>query len=146
MKLELMPMHLSQANSFVAELHRHNKPMPGAKFAIGASLDGKVVGVAIVGRPVARHLDDGWTLEVNRTCTDGTTNVNSFLYAAAWRAARALGYRKLITYTLQSESGTTMKALGWRVIGEIKGRSWDCKSRPRIDRHTIGDRLLWEAV
>lgn len=143
--LSIFPMKLSEANEIIKLWHRHNKPVPGCKFCIGAELDGKIVGVAIVGRPIARHLDDGKTLEVNRTCTDGTKNANSFLYAAAWRATRALGYHKLITYTMASESGSTMRAVGWRLIGEIPARSWSRPSRPRIDRHTIGNRLLWEA-
>lgn len=146
MSLELIPLHLSEANEFVLRHHRHNRPVPGAKFAIGAANGGEIVGVAIVGRPVSRHQDNGWTLEVNRTCTDGTRNVNSFLYAAAWRAARALGYRRLITYTLVEESGTTMRAVGWKVVGETTGKSWNVPSRPRIDRHTLGQRYLWEVT
>lgn len=145
MPLELVPLNLYEANQLVLRWHRHNQPVPGAKFSIGACIEGEIVGVAIVGRPVARHMDDGWTLEVNRTCTDGSRNVNSFLYAASWRAARALGYRKLITYTLTTESGVSLRAAAWKVIGEVAARSWNTPSRPRVDRHTIGDRLLWEA-
>jgi hypothetical protein len=101
-------------------------------------------GVAIVGRPVARHLDNGWTVEVNRTCTDGTANANSMLYGAAARAARALGYRRLITYTLKSESGASLRGAGWHVVGERDGRSWSCPSRPRTDKHPLEAKLLWE--
>lgn len=142
---ELVPMHLDQANEFVSRYHRHAGRVIGYKFALGASQDGKVVGVAIVGRPISRHMDDGWTLEVNRLCTDGTKNANSFLYAASWRAARSLGYRRLITYTLKSESGASLRAADWKVIGEVRGRSWHCKSRPRVDKHEIADRLLWSS-
>lgn len=144
--LELVPMTIGEANEIVRRWHRHNRPVTGAKFAIGAVVGGNVVGVCIVGRPVARHTDDGWTLEVNRTATDGTKNANSFLYAAAWRAAKALGYRRLITFTLATESGATMRACGWKCIGETPGKSWSVPSRPRVDRHTLGQRLLWEAV
>lgn len=90
-------------------------------------------------------MDDGWTLEVNRCCTDGTPNACSMLYAACWRATRALGYRRLITYTLTSEPGTSLKAAGWKVIGQTKGRSWDTPSRPRVTVNPQ-DRTLWEAM
>ena len=94
--LSLTPVSLSEANAFVARYHRHHKPVVGHKLSIGCMADGRLVGVAIVGRPVSRYLDNGLTLEVNRLCTDGTKNACSFLYAAAWRAVRAMGYRKLI--------------------------------------------------
>ncbi len=97
--LMLKPVTLAQANEFVAQHHRHHKPVVGHKFSIGCTLNGELVGVAIVGRPVSRYLDDGLTLEVNRLCTDGTKNACSMLYAAAWRAARAIGYRKIVTYS-----------------------------------------------
>lgn len=96
--LEICPVSLKEANAFVAENHRHHKPVTGHKFSIACADGEKIVGVAIVGRPVSRHLDDGWTLEVNRLCTDGTRNACSMLYAAAWRAARAMGYRKLESF------------------------------------------------
>lgn len=98
-RLEIVPVTFRQARAFITTHHRHHPPPPGIKFAVGVAADGHLVGVAIVGRPVARHLDDGRTAEVTRTCTDGTTNANSALYGAAWRAARALGYRRLVTYT-----------------------------------------------
>lgn len=97
--LRITPINLDEANAFVAEHHRHHKPVPGAKFCMAVSDSEKVRGVAIVGRPVARRSDDGWTLEVNRVCTDGVRNGCSILYGAAWRAAKALGYTRLITYT-----------------------------------------------
>ena len=90
--LDICPISLAEANTFVLEHHRHHKPVVGHKFSIGCTDGEKIVGVAIVGRPVSRYMDDGWTLEVNRCCTDGTRNVCSMLYAAAWRAARAMGY------------------------------------------------------
>ena len=126
MVLEIVPMTLKEANAFVEQNHRHHGKVVGHKFSIGLSDGEKIVGVAIVGRPVARHLDDGWTLEVNRLCTDGTRNACSMLYAASWRAARAMGYKKLITYILDSESGTSLKAAGgpaglWL---EVRGASW----------------------
>lgn len=145
MALEIVPITLNEAKRFVKDNHRHNPETVGHKFSIGASDGEKIVGVVMVGRPVARHLDNGWVLEVNRCCTDGTKNANSLLYAAAWRAARALGYRRLITYTLKTEAGTGLLAAGWKVIGETSGGSWNCKARPRVDKHTLGQRTLWEA-
>lgn len=137
-------MTLAEANAFVTEHHRHHKAVPGCKFALGVSNGEKIVGVALVGRPVARRSDDGWTLEVNRTCTDGTKNANSILYGAAWRAARAMGYRKLITYTLPEEGGTSLRAAGWKCIGKRGGGSWNVPSRPRVDTHPLQEKLRWE--
>ena len=109
--LMLIPVSLAEANAFVAQHHRHHKPVTGHKFSIGCTADGQLVGVAIVGRPVSRYLDDGQTLEVNRLCTDGTKNACSMLYAAAWRAARAMGYRKMITYILETSLQMTLSKL-----------------------------------
>src|ERR1700675_4478870 len=135
--LTLVPVTLEEANAFVAKWHRHHKPVPGCKFCVGVFDDKNttVCGVAIVGRPIARMLDDGWTLEVNRTCTDGTRNANSFLYGAARRAAWALGYKKLITYNRAKESGASLRAAGFRCMGEAGGGPWTRASRPRIDTH-----------
>lgn len=102
--------------------------------------------MAIVGRPVARGLQDGWTAEVTRVATDGTPNAPSALYGACWRVARALGYRRLVTYTLATEPGTSLRAAGWRVVGEVRGRSWSCASRPRVDRAPAQEKLRWEAA
>ncbi|MFI9423413.1 XF1762 family protein [Streptomyces achromogenes] len=97
--------------------HRHHAPPAGQVFAVGAAdEDGTLRAVAIVGRPVARHFDDGTTLEVTRTASDGVRNANSLLYAASWRAAKALGYRRLITYTQDGESGASLRGAGWRLI------------------------------
>lgn len=114
--LEIVPMTLKEANAFVEQKHRHHGPVVGHKFSIGLSNGEEIVGVAIVGRPVARHLDDGWTLEVNRLCTDGSRNACSMLYAAAWRAARAMGYKRLVTYILDTENGASLRAAGWKCI------------------------------
>lgn len=145
--LELTPVSFRDACTFVAQHHRHHRPPRGHKFSIGIGQGGQLVGVAMVGRPVARLFDDGWTLEVNRTATDGTKNANSMLYGAAWRAAKALGYRRLITYTQGEETGASLRAAGWRIIAERKPRRpWDAPSRPREDRGTnYVQRLLWEA-
>jgi hypothetical protein len=145
-KLTAYPVDLAEANAFVEKHHRHHKPVVGHKFSIGAALGDLIVGVVIVGRPVARGRDDGVTLEVARLATDGAKNACSFLYGAAARAAFALGYKRIGTYILASEPGTTLKAAGWRLIGEVRGRSWDCQSRPRVDKHPMQDKLLWEAT
>ena len=104
----------------------------------------EIVGVAIVGRPVSRRRDDGLTLEVTRLCTDGTSNACSFLYGAAWRAARALGFKRIGTYTTPEEGGASLRAAGWRLIAETPGRSWSVPSRPRVDTHPLGQKSLWE--
>jgi hypothetical protein len=144
--LEIIPIDFKEANAFVEQYHRHHKPVKaGYKFCIGVS-DGSVVGVAIVGLPLARARNDGFTLEVRRTCTDGTKNVNSMLYGAAWRAAKALGYRKLITYTLPTESGASLKGAGWINIGQTEdARGWNRPKRPRVDLHPLVRKLIWEA-
>ena len=145
MSLFLHPVTLAEANAFVEQWHRHHKTVPGAKFCVGcADADGSH-GVVIVGRPVARALDNGWTLEVNRCCTDGTRNAASMLYQAAWRGAKAMGYRKLITYTLPEEGGASLRGAGWTLIGERGGGSWSTPSRPRIDTHPLQRKLLWTA-
>src|SRR5690606_33757592 len=105
MSLQLVPVTLSEAKAFVERHHRHHKAPEGGRLAIGVAKDGEVVGVVIVGRPVSRMLDDGWTAEVTRCCTVGTRNAPSMLYRAAWRAARAMGYRRLVTYTLPEARG-----------------------------------------
>lgn len=147
-RLHLVPVRSRDARAFVAMWHRHHAPPVGQIFAVGAADDAGVLrGVAIVGRPVARFFDDGRTLEVNRTATDGTANANSMLYGAAWRAAKALGYTRLITYTQAGESGTSLRAAGWRVLAERPARpGWSRPSRPRQLRGTEEiPRTLWEA-
>lgn len=144
MTLQLTPITLREANAFVEQHHRHHGPSRGCIACVAVAMDGTVRGVAIVGRPVARAADDGWTAEVTRCCTDGARNACSMLYAAAWRATRALGYRKLITYTLPAEGGGSLRAAGFRVVGQVSGRSWSCPSRPRVDTQPLQDKLRWE--
>lgn len=129
--LTLTPINLKTANAFVQQYHRHHKPTRGHKFSIGVSDNGALVGVAICGRPVARRLDDGYTLEVNRLCTDGTPNACSILYAAAYRAARAMGYNKVITYILDTENGTSLKAAGYTCEGRAGGLEWNGAKAPK---------------
>lgn len=148
MSLTLVPLTYAEAVAFIADHHRHHRPPVGHKFSIGAAdANGRIVGVAMVGRPVARHLDDGLTLEINRVATDGTRNANSLLYGACRRAAWALGYRRLVTYTLPEEGGASLRAAGYRLIGEAGGGSWNTPGagRPRIDLHPTQVKWRWEA-
>ena len=124
MSLRILPCDYATAKSFVAENHRHNKPPVGHKFSIACYDGERLCGVAMVGRPVGRYFDDGLTLEVNRCCTDGTKNACSILYASCWRAAKALGYKRIVTYTRQSEPGTSLRAAGWICDGEAGGTHW----------------------
>jgi hypothetical protein len=128
----------------VSEHHRHHTPPVGHLFSLAAIEGERLCGVAIVGRPVSRHRDDGLTAEVTRLCTDGTKDACSFLYGRAAKAALALGFRRIGTYTLKSEPGTSLRAAGWTVISEVAGRSWDTPSRRRNDKHPTEPKLLWE--
>lgn len=150
MGLTIVPLTLSAAAEFVRAHHRHNAPPVGHKFSIGVvDDDGKLRGVAVVGRPVARAFDDGLTAEVNRTCTDGCPNANSALYAAAWRAARAMGYRRLITYTQADETGASLRAVGAIKVRDLPPRKgWaDSSVALKALRDPIGTggvaRTLW---
>jgi hypothetical protein len=142
--LELVPLTQAEAKAFVERHHRHHPAPLGSIFQVGVAQAGEVVGVAIVGRPVARMAQDGCTVEVLRCCTDGTRNACSMLYGTCWRAARALGYRKLITYTLPSEGGASLRAAGLRCVGKAGGGSWSREGRPRVDLHPTQGKLRWE--
>lgn len=129
----IVPISLKEANSFVEKYHRHHNPVVGHKFSIGVVDDNEnLVGVAIVGRPVSRHLDNGKTLEVTRLCTDGTYNACSFLYSRCAKIAKDMGYEKIITYILEIENGASLRASGWTLEKEnAGGGSWNVPSRPR---------------
>lgn len=147
MTLRIVPIRQREARAFVAQWHRRLPPPQGAVFCLGVACELNVLrGVAMVGRPVARHLDNGQTLEVNRTATDGARNANSMLYGAAWRAARALGWSRLVTYNEADETGASLRAAGWRVVGERPPRpGWDTPSRRRGNVLDPTPRTLWEA-
>lgn len=147
MSLTLIPINRDEANAFVEAHHRHHGPVVGYRCAVGAARDGEVVGIAVLGRPVARHADDGWTAEITRLCTDGTRNAASFLLGAARRLAFALGYKRVITYTLPEESGASLRGAGYELVGEkAGGGSWSRESRPRVDTHPLQTKLKWESV
>jgi len=142
-RLTIAPCTLREANGYVVKWHRHHGRVVGAKFSLAVRDAEQIRGVAIVGRPVARHLDDGSTLEVTRVATDGVSNGCSALYGAAWRAARALGYQRLITYKHKSEPGTSLRAANFQLVAVVKGRSWSCTSRPRGHRPIV-DKERWQ--
>jgi len=159
MNLTVFPITLREANAFVESFHRHNKPVQGARFAIGARYDGQLIGVAIVGRPVSRQLQDGLTAEVLRVCTDGTARrlpnghtvpVCSMLYQRCWRAWQAMGGQRLVTYTLASEPGSSLRGAGWRLVGEVEtkpeGKGWT--SRPGREWQPVNgqQKFRWEAA
>lgn len=151
--MNVIPITLKVAKEFVAQHHRHSKPPVGWKFGIGlVNGDAELIGVATAGRPVARHFDDGLTIEINRTCTDGTRNANSMLYGAVWRAAKAMGYLRAITYTQADETGASLKGAGWTKVKELPARkSWaESSVKMRDKRDPIGsggvDRVLWEVI
>jgi hypothetical protein len=136
-------MSQQQAKAYIAEHHRHHKPSHGDIFRLGAAADGRLVGVAQIGRPVARGFDSGKVVEVTRLCTDGTKNVCSFLYSRAARIARELGYEKIITYILCSENGGSLRAAGWHKEADIRGRSWNHAGRPRTTDAPTCDKERW---
>jgi hypothetical protein len=148
--LEIIPISFRVASAYVLRLHRHNKPPRGCKFCIGVWNGEKMVGVALCGRPVARYFDDKRTLEVNRTCTDGTHNANSCLYGAAIRIAKAMGYKRIITYTQHDESGASLRAVGFVRVKELPPRgSWaEASKKLKHIRDPVGSggvaRVLWE--
>ena len=144
MSLDIVPVSLAEANTFVEKYHRHHKSVVGHKFSIGATDGEKIVGVCIVGRPVSRYLDDGLTLEVTRCATDGTRNACSILYGAAWRAARAMGYKKVITYILESENGASLRASGYKCIGKCGGLRWTGKRKPEVDLYPAQMKFRYE--
>ncbi len=150
MSLAAVPVKIAEACEFVRNFHRHNAPPVSGLFAVGASDGERMVGVAIVGRPVARSLDDGETAEVTRCCVldDAPKGSCSFLYARCWQAAKALGWRKLVTYTLTAESGASLRGAGWKIVAQLRARDpggW--QTRPgREWQSVVGQqKIRWEA-
>ena len=143
MALEIRPCSFQEAREFVAENHRHNKPPVGHKFSIACYDGGRLCGVAMVGRPVSRYYDDGRTLEINRCCTDGTRNACSILYAHAWRAAKALGYKRIVTYTRRSEPGASLRAAGFICDGEAGGTHWTGKRYEQLELPLDEMKVRW---
>jgi len=155
--IELRPLSLKETNTRVSEWHRHHKPVRGHKFAVGAFVGGEIAGVAIVGRPSARALDDGLTFELTRLATpeNAVPHVASKLIAACWRAARAMGVRKMVSYTRADEPGTCYRAAGWEPVAKVNGREWPGEAtdqkRARLflpgfrkQATEVVDRIRWE--
>lgn len=149
-RLLVVPCELDEANAFVAQHHRHLGPVPGHRFSLAVVDEGAHVrGVAIVGRPIGRFDEDGFTLQLLRSATDGHPNAASALNGACKRATFALGYTRLVSFSLQSESGASYRAAGFRLIGEAgkkDGAGWSCKTRPRVDKAPAQRKLRWEAT
>lgn len=139
-------MTLRAAREYVQTNHRHHRAPQGGLFAVGAEVDGQLVGCAIVGKPVARMLNDHLTVEITRCCTDGTRNACSFLYRACVRIAQSMGYRRVLTYTLAEESGASLKGAGFKVTRTTRAESWSRPSRGRVDKIPIQQKLRWEAA
>jgi len=149
-KLQVIPISIREANKFVTNFHRHNRPVHGAKFAIGVSYDDKLVGVGILGRPVARRLDDGLTVEILRLCTKqkGIKNLCSLLYSRSWRLWKLMGGKRILTYTLEEENGASLKASGYRITGETqpfkKGTGWTTRKGRVWQKIQEQKRIRWE--
>lgn len=143
-KLRLKPVPLAVANAFVLTHHRHHGPVVGHKFSLGVFDDHGLRGVAIAGRPVSRHLDDGASLEVTRVATDGTRNACSKLYAGVARESARRGYARALTYTLAEENGASLRASNWKPVCASPGGSWSVPSRPRRDKSPTGPKTRWE--
>lgn len=141
--LEIRPITLKTANDFVLENHRHHGKTAGCKFAVGCFIGEKMAGCAICGRPISRYLDDGKTLEINRVCTDGTKNACSKLYGACCRVAKGMGYKKIITYTLQSETGKSLTASNFICDAEKTGGKIWAGKRKRDNRVPMEYKKRW---
>lgn len=158
MSLDIRPITLRAANAYVSQYHRHNLPTNGHKFSVACYDGDRLCGVAIAGQPVARKLDDGLTIEIRRVCTDGTRNACSILYGACSRCAQAMGYKRVVTYTLPSESGSSLKAAGFHNCGLSGGGNWNVSSRPRelmtqeslfggpVQKYPTEKKIRWEKV
>ena len=146
--LILVPITLAEANAFVVQHHRHHPPVQGHLFSLAAATDEGICATAIIGRPVARMRQDGWTCELTRLCVAehiAPTNCASWLLGRVRRAAGALGYRILITYTLASESGVSLRAANFRELHISGGGTWSRPSRPRVDKHPTQQKIAWES-
>lgn len=140
------PLSYRQACEFISAFHRHHRPPQGWKFGIAAIKNNECVGVVCVGRPVSRMLDNGETVEVTRLCSNGAKNVCSFLYSKAARIAFEMGYKRIVTYILESESGHSLKSASWKYVKNTSGGKWSRPSRERKDKHPIEPKQLWERI
>jgi hypothetical protein len=141
--MKIVPLTLDDANTLVSKWHRHHKPVVGHRFSIGVEYHGEIVGACIVGRPVARKVDQYMIAEVTRLVTNGTPNACSALYSAAARAAAAMGFDSIQTYILDDEPGTSLNASGWKLDHKTEGGLWDRSSRPSDDKHPTCIKQCW---
>ena len=142
-RIRIVPITIAQAKAFVADHHRTHPPPLSALFAVAAAKDQEIIGVATVGRPIAKEQDGGYTAELTRMCVlEHHPNACSMLYGACWRAAQALGYSRIITYTAQDQHGSSLKASGWEIAGTTRDHTWNTPSRPR-DPASTGPKTLW---
>lgn len=146
--LKIVPLGLKEANRFVGLEHRHVGPVVGYRFAIGATLNTELVGVAIVARTTGRGLHSPMRAEITRLATNGTRNACSFLYQRAKRIVQLMGYTSLKTYTRTDESGASLAAIGACCEAELKARSWErsSKNRVRTDKSEPSARRRWELL
>ena len=145
--MRAVPLEQKDANAFVAEHHRHHAPVKRDKWRFGVvDGDGKLIGVLHAAKPIARLLDDGKTIEIVRCCSDGTKNLCSFMLGRARRIAKAMGYRKMISYILETELGTSYKAAGWHKEADIRGHTWNTPGRPRETAAPVCDKQRWALV
>lgn len=147
--MDIVPIFQREAFDFITKVHRHHIKPVGSIFQLGLSnkgLNDNLIGCAVVGRPVARKIQDGFTCEVTRMCTDGSKNACSKLYSACARIAKEMGYKKIVTYILESETGVSLRASGWKFVRSTPGKSWSVPSRERIDKHPLGVKHLYEKI
>ena len=142
--LVIQPVTFSEACQFIRRHHRHHRPPVGSVFQIVVNDGEKIVGVIVAGRPVARMLDNGTVIEVTRCCTDGTMNACSLLYGAAWKAAKSLGWSRMVTYTLPEEGGGSLRATGAMPVYDAGGGLWIHSGRMRANDHPLGSKVRWE--
>jgi len=143
-RLTVVPVTLKEARAYVTRHHRHHRAPHMALFAVAVGDSEGIHGVAVLSQPTVRMLCDGWTVEVSRCCTDGAKNACSMLYGAAWRAVKALGYRRCVTYTLPEEGGSSLRGAGWTCVGRAGGGSWNRTDRPRVDMAPTQVKMRWE--
>ena len=148
-ELSIIPLSLKEANEFVTKYHRHNKKCAGHKFSIGAVYKNEIVGVVIVGRPVARKLDNRFTLEINRNCVLDTApkGTCSFLYSRAIKIWQTMGGKKIITYTLETESGSSLKAVNFNKETTVqtfkKNTGWTTRTNRIWQEVQATPRIRW---
>lgn len=147
MNLQIVPISIKQANEYVAKWHRHNSPVRIARFALAVQgEDGNIHAVGIVGLPLARALMDGYIVEILRVASDGTRNTCSMLYGNCRKAAFALGFNRVITYNLHTESGASLKAAGFQLVCTTAGgKTWQNRPGRKHQQVVFSEKNRWES-